>query len=71
MCGEVAGDAKAIPLLMGLGLDAFSMSSTSILKARKIISTLDSNEMKSLVNEAIELESNEEVLKLVNKKINF
>ena len=34
MCGEMAGDETAIPLLLGLGLDEFSMSATSILKAR-------------------------------------
>lgn len=37
MCGEMAGDEKAIPLLLGLGLDEFSMSATSILSAKKII----------------------------------
>ncbi len=71
MCGEVAGDEKAIPLLIGLGLDSFSMSATSMLKARKIISCLDTNEMANLVNEALELETNEEVLNLVNKKVKF
>ncbi len=71
MCGEVAGDAKAIPLLLGLGLDAFSMSSTSILKARKIISSLNVNEMKEIVNKAIELETNDQVLELINKTIKF
>ncbi len=71
MCGEVAGDEKAIPLLLGLGLDAFSMSSTSILKARKIIASLDTKEMSELAKKAIELETNSEVLQLVNKKIKF
>lgn len=37
MCGEMAGDETAIPLLLGLGLDEFSMSATSILKARRQI----------------------------------
>ena len=35
MCGEMAGDETAIPLLLGLGLDEFSMSATSILKSKK------------------------------------
>src|SRR5699024_11071216 len=34
MCGEMAGDEKAVPLLLGLGLDEFSMSASSVLKAR-------------------------------------
>ncbi len=42
MCGEMAGDAMAAPLLLGLGLDEFSMSATSILRARKIINGLRS-----------------------------
>ena len=37
MCGEMAGDEIAIPILLGLGLDEFSMSATSILKARSQI----------------------------------
>lgn len=41
MCGEMAGDETAIPLLLGLGLDEFSMSATSILKARSQISHLN------------------------------
>lgn len=45
MCGEMAGDETAIPLLLGLGLDEFSMSATSILKARRQINGLSKNEM--------------------------
>ncbi|MCP6606071.1 phosphoenolpyruvate--protein phosphotransferase, partial [Klebsiella pneumoniae] len=41
MCGEVAGDQIAVPLLMGLGLDEFSMSSTSVLKTRSLMKKLD------------------------------
>lgn len=49
MCGEMAGDQIAVPLLLGLGLDEFSMSATSILKTRSLIKKLDSKEMKELV----------------------
>ena len=48
MCGEMAGDQIAVPLLLGLGLDEFSMSATSILKTRSVIKKLDSKEMKEL-----------------------
>ncbi|PNZ42023.1 phosphoenolpyruvate--protein phosphotransferase, partial [Staphylococcus cohnii] len=48
MCGEMAGDETAIPLLLGLGLDEFSMSATSILKARRQIKGLSKNEMEEL-----------------------
>lgn len=53
MCGEMAGDETAIPLLLGLGLDEFSMSATSILKARRQINGLSKNEMTELANRAI------------------
>lgn len=46
MCGEMAGDETAIPLLLGLGLDEFSMSATSILKARSQISHLNKKTWK-------------------------
>lgn len=44
MCGEMAGDEEVIPLLLKMGLDEFSMSPASILKARQIILENDSNE---------------------------
>jgi len=40
MCGEMAGDEKIIPILLGIGLDEFSMSPISILPARKLIHSL-------------------------------
>src|SRR5690606_13935612 len=46
MCGEMAGDELAIPLLLGLGLDEFSMSATSILRARSQIRNLSKLEME-------------------------
>ena len=48
MCGEMAGDSLAIPLLLGLGLDEFSMSATSILPARTQLSKLSKAEMETL-----------------------
>ncbi|MDT4049068.1 phosphoenolpyruvate--protein phosphotransferase, partial [Staphylococcus aureus] len=54
MCGEMAGDETAIPLLLGLGLDEFSMSATSILKARRQINGLSKNEMTELANRAVD-----------------
>ena len=66
MCGEMAGDETAIPLLLGLGLDEFSMSATSILKARRQIIGLSKNEMSELANRAINCATQEEVKDLVN-----
>ncbi|MDW8799140.1 phosphoenolpyruvate--protein phosphotransferase [Staphylococcus pseudoxylosus] len=67
MCGEMAGDETAIPLLLGLGLDEFSMSATSILKARRQIKGLSQNEMEELANRAINCATSEEVQELVEQ----
>ncbi|MDU4337272.1 MAG: phosphoenolpyruvate--protein phosphotransferase [Staphylococcus lugdunensis] len=66
MCGEMAGDETAIPLLLGLGLDEFSMSATSILKARRQINGLSKNEMTELANRAINCSTQEQVKELVH-----
>lgn len=65
MCGEMAGDATAIPLLLGLGLDEFSMSATSILPARSQISKLSKVEMETLAAKALQMQTAEEVVELV------
>ena len=65
MCGEMAGDQTAIPLLLGLGLDEFSMSATSILPARSLISKLSKAEMADLAAEALNKSTVEEVIELV------
>ena len=67
MCGEMAGDEMAIPFLLGLGLDEFSMSAPSILKARNQIKDLDQNEMKQLAEEALHMRTSEEVMEYVKK----
>lgn len=65
MCGEMAGDQMAIPLLLGLGLDEFSMSATSILPARSLISKLSQTEMEQLAIDALSKSTVEEVIELV------
>ncbi|KRN87112.1 phosphoenolpyruvate--protein phosphotransferase [Ligilactobacillus acidipiscis] len=68
MCGEMAGDQVAVPLLAGLGLDEYSMSATSILKTRSLLKKLDTNKMKELADKAVtECETTEEVVDLVHK----
>ncbi|HCX8992820.1 TPA: phosphoenolpyruvate--protein phosphotransferase [Staphylococcus aureus] len=69
MCGEMAGDETAIPLLLGLGLDEFSMSAMSILKARRQINGLSKNEMTELANRAVDCATQEEVIELVNNYV--
>lgn len=70
MCGEMAGDSIAIPLLLGLGLDEFSMSAPSMLKARNQINQLKESEMKELVDKALFLQTSEQVMQYVKERIN-
>ncbi|MBU8733172.1 phosphoenolpyruvate--protein phosphotransferase [Cytobacillus oceanisediminis] len=67
MCGEMAGDETAIPLLLGLGLDEFSMSATSILKARSQISHLNKKGMEALAEKALHMNTAEEVVQAVKE----
>ena len=69
MCGEMAGEPMAAPLLLGLGLDEFSMSATSILAQRKLIRELSQKEMADLANKAINCTTMEEVVALVEKVV--
>jgi phosphoenolpyruvate-protein phosphotransferase (PTS system enzyme I) len=69
MCGEMAGDEVAIPLLLGLGLDEFSMSATSILKARFQIRHLKKSEMEKLAQEALNMQTTEQVIEAVKAAI--
>jgi len=68
MCGEMAGDSVAIPLLLGLGLDEFSMSASSILKARSQIKQLNKAEMEQLAKKALTFQTADEVVALVKKE---
>ncbi|WP_461240962.1 phosphoenolpyruvate--protein phosphotransferase [Paucilactobacillus sp. N302-9] len=65
MCGEMAGDQVAVPLLMGMGLDEFSMSATSMLQTRSLMKKLDTTKLGSLVDQALDAETNQEVIDLV------
>jgi phosphoenolpyruvate-protein phosphotransferase (PTS system enzyme I) len=65
MCGEMAGDETAIPILIGLGLDEFSMSATSILKARSLIRQLSKLELEELANRVLQMSTTEEVIETV------
>lgn len=69
MCGEMAGDQLAAPVLLGLGLDEFSMSATSILPTRKLIRSLSYAEMKELALQAIALDNEQAVIELVKKTL--
>jgi len=61
MCGEAASDERFIPLLVGLGLDEFSMNPTKILNSRKTIRSLNHKECKKLVKEVLKMSSASEI----------
>ena len=61
MCGEAASDKLLIPLLIGLGLDEFSMNSNKILQSRKTISKLNKKECEELASQILEMASATEV----------
>lgn len=61
MCGEAAGDPMFIPLLIGLGLDEFSMNANKILQARKLIRELNFQDCKQIAQEILKLSSTEEI----------
>nr|VZR98228.1 Phosphoenolpyruvate-protein phosphotransferase [Mycoplasma feriruminatoris] len=67
MCGEMAGDRKALPILLGLDLDAFSMSATSVLKARSLMSKIEFDKAKNLATKALECQTHEQVSELVEE----
>jgi phosphotransferase system enzyme I (PtsI) len=65
MCGEMAGDEIAIPILLGLGLDEFSMSASSILQARSQILKLSKAEMNAVIEQLLNMDTAEEVERFV------
>ncbi|HCK2399480.1 TPA: phosphoenolpyruvate--protein phosphotransferase [Enterococcus faecium] len=70
MCGEMAGDQTAVPLLVGMGLDEFSMSATSILKTRSLMKRLDTAKIAELADRALkECDMMEEVVELVHEYV--
>lgn len=68
MCGEMAGDATAIPILMSLGLDEFSMSATSVLPARSQIRSLSKKKLASYKDKLLSMGTAEEVVAFIKEK---
>ena len=69
VCGELAGEPLAIPILLGLGLDEFSMNPPAVPLAKQIIRRLSVPECRELAQAALALENPQEVKELVGKKM--
>ncbi|KRL66733.1 phosphoenolpyruvate--protein phosphotransferase [Companilactobacillus versmoldensis] len=66
MCGEAAGDNIMVPVLLGMGLDEYSMSATSVLRVRSLMKKLSTADLKELAERAVtESVTNEDNKKLV------
>ena len=70
MCGQVAGEPRLIPVLLGMGLDEFSTSSSSILRTRDVISKNSRKGMIEVVEKLLELPSAVEVEKAIIEILN-
>jgi len=62
MCGEMAGEELALPILLGLGLDEFSMSASSVLRARSLMTRLNKSECEAIVEQVLDMDTAEEVV---------
>lgn len=75
MCGEMAGDPLSTVLLLGLGLDEFSMSPAALLEVKRIIRSVNLHEAQELVDDIMEMQSyrdiNTYVRKWMNERIKF
>lgn len=67
MCGEMAGDPIAIPILLGMGLDEFSMSAASILPARQLLGRMSREEAAKYTNTVLSMSSSKQVEEFVRR----
>ena len=69
MCGEMAGDKRMVPYLLGIGLDEFSMSAVSLPEVKNIIRNLTFEEAKKIAKEALTYETAAEVEEFLSSQI--
>ena len=65
MCGELAGDERATLLLLGMGLDEFSMSAISVPRIKKLVRHVSYQEAKALADEALQKPTAAEIEQLI------
>ncbi len=66
LCGEMAGDTLATPLLLGLGLRSFSVSPSSIPYIKKLINNVSIQDCQILVDQIKKLDTHEEIMAILN-----
>ena len=66
---ELAGDPNAIPILLGLGLDEFSMAPLAIASAKEIVRAWSLSQAKKLATKALEMETAKEVRAFVKSRV--
>ncbi|MHB8073284.1 phosphoenolpyruvate--protein phosphotransferase [Desulfosporosinus fructosivorans] len=69
MCGEMAGDLTALPILLGLGLDEFSMSASSVLPARALVRQLTMKKARSIAEAVLEMDNPLEIESFVKQEM--
>ncbi|WP_337865880.1 phosphoenolpyruvate--protein phosphotransferase [Ignavibacterium sp.] len=67
LCGEMAADTLAIPLLVGLGLDSLSMSPATILYAKRIINSFSYKKAKEMAEECLTFKTQQEIEERVKR----
>lgn len=63
------GDKRALPILLGLGLDEFSMSASNVLESRELINNLSFKQMQELANQVLDLDTEQQVIDFLNKNL--
>jgi phosphoenolpyruvate-protein phosphotransferase len=69
LCGELAGEPLAIPILLGLGLDEFSMNAPAIPLAKEILRGLTREEARAIAKDALALPTPEAIQELVEQRV--
>ncbi len=69
MCGEMAGDPQFVPLLLGMGLDEFSVSVSVIPEIKKVIRMMPFEKSKEIAKAALQMKTSDEVLKLIRDNV--
>jgi phosphotransferase system enzyme I (PtsI) len=66
MCGEMAREPKYVPVIFGMGLDEFSVSSTQIMIIKNIIRHISFTDCKAIADKVLKLEDSKSILKEID-----